>query len=518
MPAPKMSMKKAREVLRLKFEEEKTHRDIAASCRVSPSTVSDCLMRARGNGVVWPLPDEWSDADLEARLYRVEPCAADPRPLPDWAEVHRELKRPKVHVSLQLLWQEYKRSNPDGFEYSWFCERYNEWIGHVEPVMRQTHRFGEKAFVDYAGDKVPVIDAQTGEVTWAQIFVGVLGASNYTFAEASWAQDLPCWIGSHIRMLEFFGGTPRVVVPDNPKPGVTKPDFYEPDLNPTYRELAKHYGFAVIPARVRRPRDKAKVEGAVLIAERWILARIRNLTFYTLDELNQTIAELLVELNRRPFQKLPGCRESVFVENERALLKPLRPDRYEMATWKPARVHLDYHIQVEGHYYSVPYTLLKAEVEVRLAAEVVEVFHNNRRVASHRRSFRKGGATTANEHMPANHRQVADWTPERIRGWAAKTGPNAEAMVLALMDCREHPEQAIRSSLGVLSLGKKFGGERLEAACSRALATKAIAYKSVKNILEAGLDRVSVESEPRPISVGHHENVRGAEYYKGWNA
>ncbi|GMU57857.1 MAG: hypothetical protein AMXMBFR33_70030 [Candidatus Xenobia bacterium] len=214
MPAPKMSMKKAREVLRLKFEEEKTHRDIASSCRVSPSTVSDCLMRARGNGVVWPLPDEWSDADLEARLYRVEPCAADPRPVPDWAEVHRELKRPKVHVSLQLLWQEYKRSNPDGFEYSWFCERYNEWIGHVEPVMRQTHRFGEKAFVDYAGDKVPVIDAQTGEVTWAQIFVGVLGASNNTFAEASWAQDLPCWIGSHIRMLEFFGGTPRVVVID----------------------------------------------------------------------------------------------------------------------------------------------------------------------------------------------------------------------------------------------------------------------------------------------------------------
>ena len=504
-------MRKTLEILRLHHELKHKHREIAASCKISSSTVTDCLKRFTVSGLSWPLPASMLHEELEARLYRVKPCDSPARPVPDWEYVHRELRRKDAHLTLGLLWEEYRAAHEDGYEYSWFCDAYRRWSGQLEPVLRQRHRWGERTFVDYAGDTVTVVDPQTGEAREAQIFVAVLGASNYTFVEATWSQDLPSWVGSHVRMLEFFGGAPEILVPDNLRSGVSRACFYEPTINPTYHEFAKHYGVAVIPARKRKPKDKAKVENGVLIVERWILARLRDRVFYGLDALNQAIRVLLDDLNREAFQKMPGCREELFCQHERPALRPLPVRPYESGLWGKGRVYLDYHLVVEGHHYSVPYALMKELVEFRQTAHVVEVFHNGVRVASHRRSDEIGEYSTVPEHRPPNHQAVAQWSPEKVQHWAGLIGADVGKMASAIMASKEHPEQGIRAVLGLLKLREHYGQDRLRAACKRALGVGTWSFSSVRSILETSLDR----DEPIPLSkgVGNHENVRGAAYY-----
>lgn len=379
--------------------------------------------------------------------------------------------------------------------------------------MRQNHRAGEKLFVDYAGQTVPIIDRNTGEIREAQVFVAVLGASNYTYAEATWSQTLPDWIGSHVRAFGFLGGVPELVVPDNLKSGVSKAHRYEPDTNPTYQDMASHYGVAVLPARVRKPKDKAKVEGGVLILERWVLAALRNRQFFSLAELNTTISELLVKLNERPFRKLPGCRREHFKQLDRPALQPLPAEPYVYAEWKKARVHIDYHVAVDGHYYSVPYALIKKQVEVRITRNTIECFHKGHRVASHRRSHHKGSHTTVEAHMPEAHRQAGEWSPERLARWAAQTGPATEKLIRTVLGSRKHPQQAYRSCLGILRLGKAYSDERLEAACRRALTLGSCRYKSIESILKHRLDEQPVEEQQElPLPDGH-DNIRGPAYY-----
>ena len=504
-------MRKIREVLRLYFAAALSIRAIARSLGTSPSTVSEYLRRAKVAGLSWPLPAGVDDAGLERRLFPPPPPSNTSRPLPKWSEVHRELRRKSV--TLSLLWEEYKALHPEGLQYSWFCDQYRAWAAKLDLVMRQEHRAGEKLFVDYAGQTVGVVDRGTGEVRDAQVFVAVLGASSYTFAEATWTQTLPDWTASHVRAFEFFGGCPELVIPDNLRSGVSRAHRYEPDLNPTYHDLARHYGVAVLPTRVRRPRDKAKAEVAVQVVERWILAALRNRTFFSLAELNAAIAKLLDRLNTRPFRKLPGSRRSQFEQLDQPALRRLPASPYVFAEWKSVRVHIDYHVAVDGHYYSVPHALVRRQLDVRLTAHTVECFHRGQRVASHVRSSRKGRHTTAAEHMPEKHRQMGDWTPERFIRWAEKIGPTTAALITAVLDSRPHPQQAYRSCLGLLRLAKCHGDARLEAAAARALAIGSYSYRSVESILKHRLDKTAAEPRERADPV-EHDNIRGALYYQ----
>ena len=501
-------MRKVREVLRLRHELGLGLRQIARSLGLSHSTVSGYLGRAEAAGVLWPLPEDLGDAELEARLFPGSEGQGRRRPEPDWGRVHRELRR--KGVTLQLLWLEYKREHPNGYQYSRFCDLYRRWLKTADLVMRQVHRAGEKVFVDWAGLTVPVVDSATGEVREAYVFVGALGASNYTYAEASFSQALPAWITAHCRMFEFFGGVPAVVVPDNPRTAVVQSCRYEPDLHPTYREMAAHYGTAIIPARPKKPRDKAKVETAVQAVERWVLAPLRNRTFFSLAELNQAIREGIEQLNARPFQKLPGCRKGLFETLDRPALKPLPPTRYEFAEWRKARVNIDYHVEVDKNFYSVPYQLVGQEVEVRLGATTVEVFYQGQRVAAHARSSGKGRYVTEDRHRPAAHRRHLEWTPSRLVAWAGNIGPETAQLVRLLLASRPHPEQGYRSCLGLLRLARQYGASRIEAAAARALAIGALSYRSVKSILERGLDLVPLPAEashtPAPL---RHTNLRG---------
>ena len=425
--------------------------------------------------------------------------------------VHSELKR--KGVTLTLLWEEYQALHPGGYRYSRFCDLYRDWRGKLTTSMRQVHKAGEKMFVDYAGHTLPIVDRRSGEIQEAQIFVAVLGASSYTFAEATWSQALADWIGSHTRALDFFGGVPQIIVPDNLKSGVSKPCRYEPDINPTYNDLAQHYGAAVIPARVRKPKDKAKAEVAVQVVERWILARLRNRTFFSLGEANAAIGELLLLLNNRPFKKLPGSRREAFEALDQPTLLPLPEAPYQFAEWKKVRVNIDYHVEVLGHYYSVPYQLLKQQLDVRLTATTVEIFQKNQRVASHHRSAYKGRHTTLAEHMPKAHREYAGWDAKRLINWAAVTGPDTAALVEKILAARAHPQQGFRSALGLMRLGKLHGRERLEAACARALITGATSYRSVASILETGLDQQPLPEAKASTAPVHHPNIRGNTYY-----
>lgn len=513
MPAERLSMRKIKEVLRLKFELELGDRQIARSCSVNHNTVGDYVRRARAAGLDrWPLPADLDDAAIERRLFPPRDTLAPERPLPDWPTIHDELRGNK-HVTLQLLWQEYKLANSDGYSYTRFCELHQQWSAQLDVVLRQEHRAGEKLFVDYAGATIPIIDSRTGEIQEASIFVAVLGASSYTYTEASWNQNLPSWIGSHVRALEFFQGAPALLVPDNLKNAVTRPCRYEPDLNPTYQEMAAHYGMAVIPARVRKPRDKAKVEAGVLVVERWILAALRKRRFFSLAALNQAIAELLGRLNHRPFRKLEGSRASRFEKLDRPALRPLPSEPYIFAQWKKARVHIDYHVEVGGHFYSAPYALVHREVDVRYTAMTVEIFHRGHRVASHTRSSKTGHHTTNSAHRPKSHQRYLEWTPERLVRWASTVGPFTAALVDQILQSRPHPEQGFRSCLGILRLGKTYGPERLEAAATRACTLKACSYQSVKSILRTGLDRQLTLDAPSDHAPILHDNVRGTDYF-----
>jgi len=505
-------MRKIREALRLFFAAGLSIRAIARSLRASPATIGGYIRRAEAVGLGWPLPESMDDAALERRLFPAPVPKGTPRPLPVWSEVHGELKR--KGVTLALLWQEYKATHPEGLQYSGFCQHYRAWAGKLDVVMRQEHRAGEKLFVDYAGQTVGIIDRGTGEVREAQVFVAVLGASSYTFAEATWTQALPDWIGSHVRALRFFGGAAELLVPDNLRSGVSRPDRYEPDVNPTYHEFASHYDMAVLPARVRKPRDKAKVEVAVQVVERWILAALRRRTFFSLAELNAAIAGLLERLNARPFRKLPGSRRTLFEQLDRPALRPLPGNPYVFAEWKKVRVHIDYHVEVDGHYYSVPHALVRRELEVRLTAGTVECIYRGQRVASHPRSAMKGRHTTAPEHMPEKHRQMGEWTPERFARWAEKIGPATAALITTVLASRRHPQQSYRSCLGILRLTKSYGDGRLEAAARRALAIGSHSYRSIASILEHRLDEQAPSPEQLELAAPiEHDNIRGGEYF-----
>lgn len=514
MPAERVPMRCVREILRLKQERSASDRAIARSTGLARSTVSDYLARAAAAGLNWPLPATLTDAALDGLLFvkAGAPSGMRRKSAPDWPTLHRELRRPGV--TLMLLWQEYREREPQGYGYSRFCELYGEWESRLSPTMRQIHPAGERLFVDYAGQTVEVIDGTTGEVHEAQIFVAVLGASNYTYVEATWTQTLPDWIGAHVRALSFIGGVPRQIVPDNPKVGVLKANWYEPGLNPTYQDLAAHYGTAILPARPRKPRDKAKVEAGVLVVERWILARLRHQRFFSLAELNAAIAALLVDLNNRPMRRLAISRHRLFEELDLPALAALPSEPYVYAEWRLRRVGLDYHVDIDGHYYSVPHRLLKEQIEARITQRTIELFHKGERVACHVRGGGRGRHTTLPEHMPSAHRRHAGWTLDRIKRDAAALGPNTAMLASLILESRPHPEQGFRACLGILRLARHYGALRLEAACRRALEIGARSYGSVASILQNGLDR---RPPPRTADTGElpldHPNIRGSRYY-----
>ena len=514
MPAERVPMRKIKDILRLKYACGLSNRQVAASCGVARSTVADTLYRATAAGLTWPLPEDLDDQQVETQLYPAAPSpTSPPRAMPEWATVHQELTQ--KGVTLALLWQEYKAQHPDGYQYSRFCDLYGAWRTSLDRCLRQEHRAGEKLFVDYAGQTVPVQDRQTGEIRPAQIFVAVLGASSYTYAEATWTQTLPDWTGSHVRAFAFLDGVPEIIVPDNLRSGVTKACRYEPELNPTYADLARHYGVAVIPARVRKPRDKAKVEAGVLLVERWILACLRHQSFFSLAELNTAIAACLDRLNRRPFKKLPGCRQSQFEAVDRPALHPLPSAPYVYAEWRTARVNIDSHVEIEGHYYSVPSALVHQALDIRLTATTIECFHKNQRVASHVRSAERGRHTTVVAHLPSSHQRYLAWSPSRLIQWAETIGPATGTVVAELLARRPHPEQGYRSCLGILRLERAYSPTRLEAACRRAQALEAFTYKSVQSILKTGLDQQPLpESAPTIPLPFEHDHLRGTTYYQ----
>lgn len=508
MAQPRLSMRKVREVLRLKFAAGLSDRQIAASVGSARSTVRECLRRAAAAKVTWPVPDSLDDAQLEALLYPPI-VAAVTVPLPDFAHLHRELSRPGV--TRRLLWEEYQAQHPDGLQYSAFCDHYRAWRERsVEPVMRFEHHAGDKCFVDYAGQTVPIIDQHTGEIREAQIFIAALGCSNYTFAEATASQSLPDWLGSHVRALEFFGGAPAAFVPDNLKSGVQKPHRYDPELNPAYAEWAEHYGTTILPARVRKPRDKAKVENAVLIVERWILAKLRDRQFFSLGELNAAIAELLVEYNHKPFQKMDGSRHSRFMELDRPALQALPQRPYEYAQWKSAKVHLDYHVEVERAYYSVPYRHIGDQVDVRMTARMIEIFYRRQLIATHIRSYQRGHRATLPAHRPQQHRAMVDQSIERLIERGEHIGASVAQVLREQFNKKVHPEEALRSAQGILRMAQDFSSEQLERACKRALELRTHSFRAVRNLITQPAPTESGES--RQLSL-HHDNVRGSEYF-----
>jgi len=505
-------MRHIKKILSLKHENGLTVREIARSCGLPPSTVGDYLKRAEAAALSWPLPEALNEEELLERLLDTgAPAAAEPeRPLPQWSKMHEELRR--KGVTLHLLWQEYKEVHPEGYGYSRFCELYQLWRSAIDPVLRQHHEPGEKMFVDWAGQKVPIHNSRDGSVGEASLFIAVLGASNKTFARAFANEQTPAWIQGHVQAFNFFGGVTRLLVPDNPKTAVIRPCRYEPGLNRSYQEMAEHYGTVILPARPLKPRDKAKVESGVQIAERQILAVLRDQRFFSVGALNQAIVPLLARINQRSFQKLPGSRESWFQAHEKDRLQPLPATPFELATWSMAKVNIDYHVAVDKHYYSVPYQLIHQSLDVRLTEAMVELFHKGNRVAAHRRSGLIGHYTTLHEHRPKAHQKHLEWTPSRIQQWAGTIGPECARLVQHIMDNRPHPEQGFRSALGIIRLGKAVGQERLEAACRRALHFGACTYRSVQSILSNGLEAQPLEEE-LPLNNPEHDNVRGAGYY-----
>ncbi len=506
----RLPMRKIRDVLRLAAQGMST-RQMASSLAIGRTTLREYIYRARAAGLSWPLPDDLSDGDLERLLFpRLSGDVRDNIPQPDWSYMHSELRR--TGVTLALLWEEYRAAHPEGYGYSRYCELYSRWEGKLSPVMRQRYAAGDKLFVDYAGATIDVISPETGEVRTAQLFVAALGASNYTYVEATWTQKLPDWIASHTRAFAFFGGVPAQIISDNLKSGVTKACFYDPAINRTYADMAAHYDTAVVPARPRKPRDKSKVETAVLLTERWIVARLRNRRFFGLDDLNAAIRNLLDQLNNKVTRHLGASRRDLFAKIDKPALNPLPREPYIYAEWKQCRAGLDYHVDIGRHYYSVPHQLLRQKLWARITARTVEIFHNGQRVASHARTSGNRQHSTHREHMPPNHRFRADWSPERIRRQAARIGPNTEAFVEVVMRERRHPEQGFRTCLGVIRLAKSFGRDRLEAACARALEINARSYSSLHSILKNGLDR-----KPRTRATDEpaitHPNIRGADYF-----
>ncbi|GAA5512402.1 IS21 family transposase ISPpu7 [Deinococcus carri] len=506
-------MRKIREVLRLKLELNLSDRLVGQSVQLARSTVQDYVARAQQAGLSWPLPPELDDVQLEALLFRThEQAAVSAAHQPDWAVLDRELRR--KGVTRQLLWEEYRRQHPDGWQYATFNENYRKWKVTTGLTMRQTHRAGEKLFVDYAGLTLALTDPRSGTVQAGQVFVATLGASEYTYAEVTRTQGVHDWIGSHLRALDFFGGVPEIIVPDNLKAGVTHASRYEPEINRTYQEFAQHYDVAVIPARVRKPKDKALVEVHVQIVERRILAPLRDRVFFSLPEANEAVRELLEALNRQPFQKRPGSRRSEFEALDQPVLRPLPAQPFEVAEWKHTTVGLDYHVVVQGHAYSVPHQYAKTRVDIRLTARLVEIYRSGQRIAVHHRvpGTLTRQQTTMPDHMPAHHRHYREVGPEQLTQQAQQVGEATAALVRAIFDGNQHPEQKKRVVTGLLRLHREYG-ERLEAACRRALALQAHSLQSVKSILKHRLDEAELPGNSIELPVAQHSNLRGPGYF-----
>jgi len=508
-------MRKTREILRLKWKQGRSHREIAKAAGVGKGTTSEVVGRAkRAKITCWLEVEALTDEELDARLYPPTPSNSEPRPVPNAPAIHIELRR--TGVTLRLLHEEYLLANANGYGYTKFVELYNKWAGRLQVTMRQVHKAGEKCFVDYSGKKPTIINRETGERVEVELFVGVLGASNYTYAEATATQRSADWIASHVRLVEFFGGATRAFVPDQLKSGVVVASRYEPEIQRTYEEWSQHYSTTILPARPFKARDKAKVEGGVLIAQRWILARLRNITCFSLDELNEHIAALIADLNSRVMKRYGKTRRQLFDDLDRPALTPLPSDRFLPGDWSTTQVKLDYHVNVDHHDYSVPYRRATDEVEIRLAAATVEVFYKGERCASHVRSFEYGGTTTDAAHMPASHRKYAEESDATFETWATQIGPHTLALVRAILIERPHPEHGLRSCRGLKTLTRRYAGARIEAACERALLAGARSYRNVESILKNGLDQqplpeVVQSNEPAPSP--DHENIRGADYY-----
>ena len=510
-------MRMIREVLRLHYSCGLSNKKISQSLRCSRTVIANYLKRAQAAEVTWPLPDDMDDDHLETLLFKkIAATAERQRPQPDCNYIHQELK--KKGVTLALLWEEYKQDHPDGYQQTQFCEIYRQWRKAIDLVMRQDHKAGEKAFSDFAGTTLRIVDERTGIVTPAHLFVCSLGASSYTYARLFWHEDSEAWCTGHALAFTFFQGCPEICVPDNPKPVITKASPYEPDVNPSFAQMASHFDVAVIPARVRKPRDKAVVEAAVGLATRWILAVLRNRTFHSLAEANLAVEELLTKLNNKPFKKMPGSRRSRYEAIDKPALKPLPKERYEYTHIRYASVHIaDYHVEYEGSWYSVPYHYRGRKVEVRATLNTVEVFLRGKRIASHARRFIKASRATLNEHRPKKHQDYGNWPPERITRWAATIGPSTKCVVDRVMESKQHPELGYRACFGILRLAKAFGNDRLEAACQRALAINACSFKSIKSILDANLDKRQLLEKPRQLTIIEHDNIRGSSAFTTTN-
>jgi len=511
-------MRKIKEILRLKFESGLSRRAIASALNIAYGTVANYLARAEVANIPWPLPKDMDERVL-GRLLFPSQATGGPRRFSelDYPVIQQELKR--KGVTKLLVWTEYRQCHPeDGYSYAQFCHRYRVWCARQKRSMRQTHRAGEKMFLDYCGPTVPIVNPDTGEFRQAAIFVAVLGASNYTFAMATWSQKQQDWIEAHVEAFNFFGGVSEILVPDNLKSAVRKASRLTPDLNPAYQQMASYYQTAIIPARPYKPKDKAKVEVAVQIVERWILARLRHHTFFSLASLNQAIRALLVELNQRPFKKHPGCRQSLFEQLDKPALRPLPKQPYQYVDIKLARVHIDYHIEYDTHYYSVPHYLVKQQVEVHANPRLINIYAQGKRVASHARSLQQAGHSTCTEHMPHSHRAMQEWTPERFLIWAGDIGEATRQVVNHLLQQKRHCEQNYRSVLALLSLAKKYDRDRLNKACERALLIHSPTRSSVASILKNGLDQITVTrsetcEKQEELFLEDHENIRGKDYY-----
>jgi len=501
-------VRKIREILRLRFESGLRVRAIVRAGVAARSTVQELFRRFEASGLTWPLPPELDDLALQARLYP-RAAAPPPVPLPDFAQLQIELRR--KGVTRQLLWEEYRGRHPAGLGYSAFCEQLRGWLKSQDAVMRQVHKPGEKLFIDYAGATLSLTDRHSGEISQVSLFVAALGASSYTYAEATERQTSADWLMAQRHTLEFIGGVPELIVPDNPKTLIAKACRYEPDLNPAYQDFAEHYGVAVVPARVATPRDKAKAEVAVQVAERWIIARLRHRVFFTLAEMNTAIRELLTALNARPFKKRPGSRREAFDAIDRPMLRPLPQTAYEYGSWKKAKVHLDYHVQVDKHCYSVPCALIGKTVDVRLGQRLLEIFLRGRRVAAHARVTGFGFSTVA-EHRPPNHQAWVERFADPLRQKAAVIGPATVEVIGRQQGSRKHPEYTLRACQGILRLAKDFSPERLEAAAERALALGAFGYKNLRALIQvAPAAAAPAAAAPTPTP---HEHLRGADYYQ----
>jgi transposase len=504
-------MRKITEVLRLRAAGMNC-RAIATSIGAGKTTVYEYLARAEAAGLAWPLPEGMDEETLDAKLFPPPTGElAARRPVPDWRVVHRELKR--KHVTLRLLWLEWKAENPEGWGYTQFCAHYQRWLGVQDVVMRLTWAAGERMFVDFSGDRASYLDPDSGEVVPAEVFVAVLGASGMLYAEATRGQDLGSWVMAHVHAWEAYGGVAEVTVPDNLRAGVTKACWYDPELNPSYAELARHYSTVVLPTRVAHPRDKAAVEAGVLSVERWVLAPLRNRRFFSLAELNAAIATQVAWVNGRAFRGQATSRRELFEELERQALKPLPTQRYELAAWKKVTVNIDYHVEFDHRYYSVPYHLVRQRLELRATATTIEVLRAGRRVASHAREHGRRRFVTDPAHMPASHRAHLEWTPSRLIAWAGTVSGPTAALVERILATRAHPEHAYRTCLGIMSLARRYGNDRTGAACERALAAGAVSYTSVKSILAEGLDRLPLKSASPAPPPPEHDNLRGPEYW-----